>query len=199
MNEMTAQRKVSRETRAAEGLARWRWTTAELVGLTELGVFRAEDKFELIGGEIVPMSPAGKKHEVVREDLENILRARCSDAVRVVGEPQLNFSDDTYTEPDILVRPSGTRTPDVRGDTVVLVIEIAASSKSYDLATKASLYAEYGVREYWVVDAATLETAMHREPSATGYASIVLVPATDVLTPLLAPELAVRLCELDVD
>lgn len=199
MNEMTAQRKVCRETRAAEGLARWRWTTTELIRLTELGVFRAEDKFELIGGEIVPMSPAGRKHEVVREDLENALRARCPATVGVVGEPQLNLTDDTYTEPDILVRPIAIRTPDVRGDTVLLVVEIAASSKGYDLATKAALYAQYGVREYWVVDAATLETTMHRDPSAIGYASIVLVPASNVLTPLLAPELAVRLSELDVD
>ncbi len=199
MNEMTVQEKMSRVTRAAEGLARWRWTTAELIRLTDLGVFRAEDKFELIGGEIVPMSPAGRKHEVIREDLENALRALVSNAINVIGEPQFNLSDDTYTEPDILVRQSAIRTPDVRGDTVLLVIEVAASSKGYDTGTKAALYARYGVREYWVIDAATLETTVHRDPNANGYASIAVSAATDLLTPTLAPELAVRLSELDVE
>ena len=111
---------------------------------------------------------SGRKHEVVREDLENALRARCPATVGVVGEPQLNLTDDTYTEPDLLVRPIAIRTPDVRGDTVLLVVEIAASSKGYDLATKAALYAQFGVRVYWVVVAATLETTMHRDPSAIG-------------------------------
>lgn len=56
-------------TQAAEGLPRWRWTTAELIRLTELGAFTPGDQFELIGGEIVPMSPEGRCHRLVADEL----------------------------------------------------------------------------------------------------------------------------------
>lgn len=61
MNEMAPPVCGSRVTQAAEGLPRWRWTTSELERLTALGAFRDEDRFELIGGEIVPMSPVGRR------------------------------------------------------------------------------------------------------------------------------------------
>ena len=39
-------------------------------------------------------------------------------------------------------------------------------------ASKAKTYARLGVREYWVVNAETLETIVHLEPGAEGYAKI---------------------------
>ena len=188
-----------RTTQAAEGLPRWRWSTAELIRLSELGAFTAEDRFELIGGEILPMSPVGRRHEVVAEDLERYLRTRESAEFRVVKEPQFNLADDVYIRPDIFARPAAIQSYDVRGDTVLLVIEVAASSLAFDLSTKAALFATHGVREYWVVDAATLTTTVHRGPAPEGYADKREVPATDVLAPLLVPALAVRLADLKLD
>lgn len=56
-------------TQAAEGLPRYRWTVAEIDKLSEAGFFRKEDRFELIGGEIVPMQSKGTRHERVKMDL----------------------------------------------------------------------------------------------------------------------------------
>ena len=199
MNEITPQRQVARTTQAAEGLPRWRWTTAELLRLAELGAFEREHQFELIGGEIVPMSPTGRQHEVLREELENWLRAHPHPDHRVVAEPQLNLTDDTYTNPDILVRPVAIRTPDVRGETALLVIEIAHTSLAYDVGTKAALYARHGVREYWVIDARSRLTTVHRQPSAAGYGEVREITDGETLVPLLAPELAVCLSNLDLE
>ena len=167
--------------------------------LAELGAFTAEDRFELIGGEIVPKSPVDRGHEVIAEVIEEYFRSKNVPVARVVNERQFNLTDDTYCQPDIFVRPAGIRSYDVRGDTVLLVVEVAASSITFDLGTKAALYARHGVREYWVVDAATLATTVHRGPSATGYGGMRLFPATELITPLLVPELAVRIGELSLD
>ena len=199
MNEIRIRRPASRTTQAAEGLPRWRWTTAELIRLGDLGVFTAEDELELIGGEIVPMSPAGRRHEVVREDLERFLRKRETVEICVVAVPQLNLDDATFAKPDILVRPAAIRSPDVRGPTALLVIEIADTSLDFDLRTKGPLYAAHGVREYWVIDAPTIETTVHRDPGATGYALVETVPAGVRLVPSLASALAVGLNELDLE
>jgi Uma2 family endonuclease len=190
---------MSRTTRAAEGLARWRWTVAEIERIAENGLFGAEDRFELVGGEIVPMSPKGRRHEVIRARLAFYLSRLCPDHVFVVAEPQLNLTEDTYVLPDILVHPASIKTPDVRGDTALLVIEVADSSLGYDVRTKAPLYAAEGVREYWMINAKTLATAIHREPTGSGYASVQELPATERLVAAAAPDLTVRLADFDFE
>ena len=55
---------------------------------------------------------------------------------------------------------------------VLLAIEVAHSSLRFDTTTKARLYAALGVRDYWVIDAETLTTRVHRGPSPQGYASV---------------------------
>ena len=186
-------------TQAAEGLPRWRWTTAELVRLTELGAFSSEDRFELIGGEIVPMLPTGRSHEVVADQLHKWwIRRCCPPDLWVSKESQFNLADDAYTKPDLLVHADSINAYDLRGPTALLVVEIADTSLYFDRHTKAALYASYGVREYWVISAVSLETTVHRSPGATGYAVVRDVPAAETLTPLLAPALAVRLSDLDL-
>ena len=184
-------------TQAAEGMPRWRWTTAELLRLTELGAFTDNDRFELIGGEIVPMSPKGRRHEVVADVLQKFWARRCPEEIWISAERQFNLEPETYTTPDLLVRPAGIQVPDVRGDTVLLVVEVADTSLAYDQGTKAALYARFGVREYWVINARTLETRVHRGPLPSGYTEVSTIPKDDQLTPLLAPALAVRLREID--
>ena len=199
MNEILSKQARARTTQAAEGLPRWRWTTAELLRLDELGVFDGQDDFELIGGEIVPMSPSGRQHEVLREELENWLRAHVTANASIIAEPQLNLADDTYTKPDILVRPAAIRTPDVRGDTALLVIEVSDTRYPYDTGAKAALYALHGVQEYWVIHARSRMTRVYRQPSASGYSDIREAAENEALVPLLAPALAVRLADLDVE
>jgi Uma2 family endonuclease len=186
-------------TRAADGLPRWSWTVAEIERMAAGGYFRDEDRFELVGGEIVPMSPKGRRHEIVRAALAFRLPRAAPEGVFVVSKPQLNLGEDTYVVPDILVHPAAIKTPDVRGADALLVMEIADTSLAYDLLTKARLYASHGVREYWVIDAATLVTTIHTEPSGSTYATVRDVAPSGIVSPILAPALAVSLAALDLD
>ena len=77
-------------------------------------------------------------------------------------------------------------------------MEIADSSLDYDRKTKAQAYARFGVREYWVIAARSLITTVYRDPSPAGYRFQQDFPPSEVLTPLLAPSLALRLGELDL-
>ncbi len=199
MNELSHPSPGRPTTQAAEGLPRWRWTTDELVRLTELGAFTAEDRFELIGGEIVPISPSGRRHEVLASLIEDSLRALAPADIRIRTERQHNLSDDTYTKPDIFVHEAAILPPDVRGDTVLLVIEVADTSFDFDTGTKAALYASHGVREYWVVNARTLETRVHRKPGEQGYADVSICRADQTLASVLVPALTVHVGDLKLD
>jgi Uma2 family endonuclease len=101
-------------------------------------------------------------------------------------------------EPNLLICPRSLTGVSVPPAEVLLAIEVAHSSLKFDVTTKATLYATLGVREYWVVDAQTLITLVHREPSADGYATATNVPPSEMLIPLLAAPLAIRLADLEL-
>jgi Uma2 family endonuclease len=199
MNEIAPHKAGVRTTQAAEGIPRWRWTTAELLRLAELGAFADEDRFELIGGEIVPMSPKGRRHEVVSDELVQILASRAHPDLGVSVERQFNLGEDTYVMPDLIVRPASIKTYDLRGPDALLVVQVSDTSLAYDSQAKALLYARHGVREYWVINAQTLETIVHRDPGETGYADLRTYAVAELMTPIAAPQLAVRLAELDFE
>lgn len=64
---------------------------------------------------------------------------------------------------------------------------------------KADVYSVHGVREYWVVNARTLETKIHRDPATGGYRDVRDANASTMLVPLLVPALEVKLSDLDLD
>jgi Uma2 family endonuclease len=186
-------------TQAAEGLPRWRWTVAELERIAQAGFFTEYDEFELIGGEMVPMSPEGNRHVIVRVELAFRFCRMASEGLMVAVEPQFNLSSDTYLKPDILVHPRVIKTPHLRPADAPLLVEIADTSLRYDIKTKMPLYAEHGVPEYWVIHAATLMTTVHRRPAGNGYAFVEEVSPDARLVPSLVPELAVTLGALGFD
>jgi Uma2 family endonuclease len=186
-------------TSAADGLPRWRWTVAEIEKLSADGYFRDDERFELVGGEIVPMSAKGRRHEIIRGELALRMSRSTSDDIFVISEPQFNLTDDTYLMPDILVHSATIRTPDVRGSDALLVIEVAETSLRYDINTKAPIYAAHGVPEYWVINAATLATIVYQEPSGPTYESVQEVASNAMLAPSRVPAFAVSLGTLQLD
>ena len=52
---------AARVTSAAEGLPRRRFTVAEVEAMVAAGVMEEDERVELIGGELVPMSPKGTR------------------------------------------------------------------------------------------------------------------------------------------
>jgi Uma2 family endonuclease len=188
-----------RTTQAAEGLLRHRFSVADLEAMTQAGIFAKEDRVELIGGEIVPMSPKGNQHEVLKAALMLHWARRLPSHLRFVTETTFRLSTDTYLEPDFVFYDKATGIKGLNGDTAHLVVEIADTSFAYDIGRKAALYASFGIRELWVIHAVRLETRIHREPSLTGYQSALDLPADQPLKPVFAPELAVTLADLELE
>lgn len=189
-------------TQAADGLPRLAWTLAEFERLSELGFFggidRERERLELVDGELVPMHAKGGRHEWVRGELQHHLSALLPEGHRIFGEPGWRPGGELYLEPEMMVCRSGLPPSTVPPSEVLLLIEVADSSLRYDSATKARIYARLGVREYWVVNAKTLETIVHLEPGAEGYGKISTHGPSETLAPLALPQLAVSLGALKI-
>jgi Uma2 family endonuclease len=199
MNEIPRVLKVRPTTQAADGVPRLRWTLAEFERLTELGFFTEDDRIELIGGELVPMSPNGNRHETVCGALHNWLRHNLPPEFDYHPEPGWHADEANYFEPDFLIGLTGFNRTSIDPADVVLLIEVAHSSLAFDTTTKAGRYAALGVREYWVIDAVTLAARVHREPSAAGYGGTHTAAANEPLAPLLIPSLAVTRADLRIE
>jgi Uma2 family endonuclease len=185
-------------TQAAEGVPRLRWTLAQFERLGELGIFNEDDRIELIDGELVPMSPKGNRHEVVRHAILNWLRRNLPNEFDLCVEPGWRVAG-SYCEPDFLIGPAGCNPTSVPPGEVALVIEVADTSLKKDTSAKAGLYARAGVRDYWVVNGRYLTTRVHRGPSARGYGSRVNVRPAKARTSLVIPSLTLRMADLAIE
>ncbi len=192
----TRQPHERRTTQAAEGLPRRRFTVAEVEAMVAAGLMDEDERVELIGGELVPMSPKGNHHEVLKTKLMIEWARRLAKGVLFTPETTFRLSDDTYLEPDFTFYEASVGLQGLNGGNALLVVEIADSSFAYDVGRKAALYASFGIRELWVIHAVRLETRIHREPSETGYRQIADFSTTEMLTPLMLPSLALRLADL---
>jgi Uma2 family endonuclease len=190
---------ADRVTSAAEGLLRRRFTVAEVEAMVAAGVMEEDERVELIGGELVPMSPKGNHHEIVKTALLRRWFRAAPAEIELTPETTFRLSEDTYLEPDVVVYPRTSGLRGLTGANVLLVVEIADSSLRYDTGRKAALYASFGIRELWVIDAVRLTTRMFRDPAADGYRSARDFGPADRLTPQIAPEaFALRLDELEL-
>ena len=164
MNEHLRPNRLPGTTQAAEGLPRRRWSVAEIEAMVAKGIIQEDERFELIGGEVVPMSPKGARHEMVKIALNSFFQRVAPDHLGIAhGDHALRLDKDEFYEPDFLFWPrrSPSRTQRRRRPSTV---EVADSSIGYDLGIKAPTYARLGLPEYWVINARTL---VNVDPSAS--------------------------------
>lgn len=183
-------------TMAAEGMPRRAWTVAEIEAMVEAGIIDGDERFELIGGEVVPMSPKGARHETVKGELNRHLQRQISEDVSIIPETTLRLDEKTFVEPDFCVFPRSIGPGDMRGYDVLLAIEVADTSLRYDLGRKLGTYAAYGIPEVWVVNALTLVTRVHKQLGPEGYRGVAEFGPDETVTAGRVPSVSMCLSAL---
>ena len=189
-----------RTTRAAEGLPRRRFTVAEIEAMVAAGIMEEDERVELIGGELVPMSPKGNHHEAMKVALLHRWYRACPEGFNLAPETTFRLSPDTYLEPDVVVYGKNEGLKGMTGANVLLVVEISDSSLRYDLGRKSKLYAGFGVRELWVIDAVKKTLRLFRHPADGAYAETLNFRRAEFVEPTFAPQIfALHLADLDIE
>jgi Uma2 family endonuclease len=171
---------------------RYRFTTAEYHRLAEAGILGEDDRVELIDGEIIDMSPIGRRHQACVDQLaERFFEALGRRAIlRVQGSVRL--SDLSEPQPDLAVlrrRSDFYAGSDAAPDDVLLIVEVADRTLHYDRDVKVPLYARARVPEAWVVDITGQRVLVYREPGSRGYATSLEAQGDDRLSLEGFPEL----------
>ena len=180
-------------SRAAEGFDRRSFTVAEITAMQDAGILDETENFELIEGEIIPMNPKYHAHEAIKSDIGAAMGAALRPGLRIGYETSIFLSPNTFLEPDLCLYPKTIRSDEVKGADVIVAIEVAASTLRYDRGLKAKIYARYGFRELWVIDANAKRTFIHRNPIGDGWTSITEHGPDFVLTIPALPDFAIRL------
>lgn len=171
-----------------ERLRAERFSVAQIWALIEQGVMNEDARYELLDGEIIPMSPKGPLHEDVRRSVKRWLQQSLPSHLEWMAETTLYLDDHSFVEPDFVVFDDAIAIKDLRPADVKLAIEVGDSSWAYDTEDKAVHYARHGIQEYWAIHAPSRMTRVHRGPSASGWAEMREIAAGEKLTPLCAPD-----------
>ena len=165
----------------------------------EVGILKRGDHVELIRGDIIEMSPIGRRHQAFVDNLSQLLILRIAGRAIVSVQNPVVLADDTEPEPDLKIlrrRSVPYKELEAHGDDVLLIIEVAETSLSYDRSTKLRLYAETGIPEYWVVDCAAESVEVHRSPDAGGYRDVSRFTGSASISPLAFPDVRAGLAEI---
>jgi Uma2 family endonuclease len=127
------------------------------------------NRTELIRGIVIEKMSKTKLHAFITSWLYRMLLSKALDGYSVWQDQPLTFID-SEPEPDISII-KGEYDDRLRGHpgTAELVIEVAVSSLRLDREL-ASLYAENGVREYWIIDTSKRQVEVYKEPQDGRYA-----------------------------
>lgn len=140
--------------------------------MAEAGVLGEDDPVVLVDGEIVDMDPIGGPHLACVVALTHLL-VDCSEGryfVSVQNPVRLSERNEPQQGVSLLRRrpESGAEAPP-SPEEVLVVIEVADTTLSYDKNIKLPLYARAGIPEAWIVDLRGRKIEVHSEPGLGGY------------------------------
>jgi Uma2 family endonuclease len=175
------------------------FTVKDVRAMIAAGILDVDEKFELPDGELVPMQAHNPAHLRLKRWLLKTLSYGLNKTHWVDSEPSLYLDGfkrgRSFTAPDLIVYPRRFSPEDVRGADCDLLIEVASATQRKDLGRKAKLYAQHGVRDYWVCDTDAKLTYIHRSGVDGVYPAPVAVGFEQPVTALLPPDIALRMTD----
>lgn len=178
-----------------------RWTVDEYYRMYDAGLFQGK-RVQLIRGEIIEMAPMGTPHSTAVRLIVDVLRELFGDGHVVDSQLPLRLGKFDEPEPDVAVVEGSIRDfASHHPTTAVLVIEVSDTSIRFDRKTKADLYAEYEIPEYWIVNLKDRVVEVHRSPAVDrkgewSYSDKFIVAETEKLAPIARPRSKVRVADI---
>jgi Uma2 family endonuclease len=176
-----------------------RWTREEYYRMGEMGLFQ-DQRVELIEGEIIQMAPQLDIHAacigLVTQEANRVFLS----GYWVRTQLPLCLGAHSEPEPDVsVVRGSprdfvGTGHP----REAALIIEASSTTLLFDQTTKMRLYAQFGFKDYWIINLVDRVVEVRREPnqSTVAYDRVEIYPVGDMITPLAAPHAKIAVNDL---
>jgi Uma2 family endonuclease len=153
-------------------IARRHFTVSEFERMVAAGILTEDDRVELLDGDIVTMSPIGRRHAACVKRLNAVLgRVFRGRAIVSVQDP-IRLNDFSDPQPDLALlapRDDFYASAHPRPKDVLLVVEVADTSIALDAGTKVPMYARAGIAEAWLIDLNTDTVTVFTDPKRGRY------------------------------
>ena len=178
-------------------LLKHRFTVEQYREMGAARILKEDDRVELIDGEVVRMGPIGGRHAAVVIRWNRFLVRALGDHALVAIQSPVHLPPNSEPQPDVLVlkprQDCYTTLP--KSEDVLLLVEAADTSLEVDREVKGRLYADHGIREYWIVNVEEERFEVHRSPKEGKYTDVRTYGRGETVNPEAFPDLKV---EIDV-
>lgn len=123
--------------------------------LADSGLLDGLQKTELVDGLVYRTSPQYRRHGFIKDELAYKLRRALEDLgspLRVATEQSVAIDPFSEPQPDIILTAEPKGDGPIPLTSVAMLVEVSASTLTFDLTDKTRIYAKAGISEYWVVD-----------------------------------------------
>jgi Uma2 family endonuclease len=168
-------------------------TVQEYHRMAEIGILDEDERVELLAGQIVKMAAKGTAHGAALKRTVELLQNLLWGLVLLSIQDPVRLNDFSEPEPDIALLVRDPLYYEDRHPTpseVYLIIEVADTTLRTDLGIKATIYAQSGIADYWVLDVNNRQLHVFREPNQDGYQSIVVLGDDASISPLQFPDIS---------
>src|SRR3977135_3409617 len=149
------------------------FTADEYEKMAEAGILE-DDHVELVAGRILEMSPKGIGHAVATDRANRCFLLRLGTRVVVRSQNPVRLNDASEPEPDlVLAKPQEREYADHHPtpSEILLVLEVADASLTYDRNAKSVLYSTAGIPQFLILNLKAREMEDHRDAGPDGYRS----------------------------
>ena len=170
------------------------WSVDDYHQMIEAGIL-CDRQVELLDGDIVEMVPTDPLHDFLGDEVADYLRDLLGTRARV-RECKGVTLPTSEPQPDIaIVERISYREHHPQPENIYLLIEIAKSQPPRDTETKRKIYAQAGIKEYWVINLKRGELRVFRDPAGEDY-RVDVVWNQETIRALAFPEVAIALDKL---
>jgi Uma2 family endonuclease len=176
-------------------------TADEYQRMGRAGIFRPDERVELLDGRIVQMPPIGHRHEYGVLTLNVTLQRMLGDRALVMSQGAFRLDALSEPQPDIAVLRTPLRRYATRlaaPDDILLVIEVADSRFDYDRGEKLRAYARGAIAEYWIVDIRHQRVLAFSDPDPEGerYRREIVIERGETIAPHAFPDAVIAIDDL---
>lgn len=165
-------------------ILRKKFTVGQYHQMIESGILTDRDRVELLNGEIIEMSPVGRRHAACVDRLTELLILQLASRAIVRAQNPIRLSNDSEPQPDIAIlrrRDDFYATGHPQPADIFLVIEVADTTIEFDRGIKIPNYAQENISEAWLIDL-NAAVEIFQEPTAQGYLKYQRLQAGQRLT-----------------
>ena len=169
------------------------FTIQEFQQVLDAGIFPPDTYFELIRGEIIQMPRKTREHAGRVNKLTRLFTSTLGETVIVSVQNEMiiaNLMPMSRPQPDVAIlmpMPEffGPFAPEPHE--VLLLVEISDTTANYDRKTKAPLYAEAGILEYWILNIPESVLEVHTDPADGQYRRTEFLKPGQTVSPQRLP------------